>query len=443
MTPADLLALGPLAAWGVAAVLALLACPFTSLGRVRALAAAGLLGGGAWAWGQLGAGAHEVGDLLVVDRPARLLWMYAAGGGALVLALLEDAPRETAVLLVVSALGAGVLGAATHGAAIVSSLALVSTPLIGAIAGRARDADALGAAYIYLILAGVASAATGLGVALALAAQGTLASSGPVGQGDEAAVAGATLLVLGLAFEVGAPPLHGWVPDVYRAAPPAVAGFSGTVARSGALLALARRLRAEALPPPVAELVVPVLAGAAVVLGALLGLRQRSLRRMLGCSSIAHGGFLIAMATADAPLEGLLFYLCAYGAAVLAAFAVAARLPPAAGRAELRGLLGRRPGLGGAWALALLSLAGLPVTGGFAAKLLMFGALAHDGQWALIAAAGLGTGLGLVMYARFGLPVLADPGPEAPRLRGAGPWARAALFLLALAILWLGVAPPA
>jgi NADH-quinone oxidoreductase subunit N len=159
------------------------------------------------------------------------------------------------------------------------------------------------------------------------------------------------------------------------------------------------------------------LAGAAAaLLGNLVALRQDSLMRMLGYSSIAHSGYLAMALAAGGPLTGqtLLVYLATYAPAVVGALCVAGALGPA-GPEGLRGLVRASPLAGAALALALLSMAGLPPTAGFLGKVYLFSALAGAEAWALLAVAALGAALAFVYYLRF--TVAACASGEAPPAR--------------------------
>jgi NADH-quinone oxidoreductase subunit N len=196
--------------------------------------------------------------------------------------------------------------------------------------------------------------------------QGNLSLMGKLGLG---------LLVIGFGFKVAAVPFHMWAPDVYDGAPTPVAGFMATAVKTAGFIALARVLYTSFQ----ASLLVwqPILFGLAVatmVLGNLVALAQKSLKRMLAYSSVAHAGYLLAALWPGSPLgiSALTFYLVGYGLTSIAAFALLGALGRDGERdvtlAEVGGLAETRPWMAFALAVCMLSLLGFPGTVGFIGK---------------------------------------------------------------------------
>ncbi|WP_242393600.1 NADH-quinone oxidoreductase subunit N [Anaeromyxobacter oryzisoli] len=250
------------------------------------------------------------------------------------------------------------------------------------------------AAFKYFILGAISSALLLYGTALLYGATGsTLFSSLPSGHGSPLYVAGLGLIAAGIAFKVAAVPFHAWTPDVYEGAPTPVTAFMAAGVKTAAF-ALLVRLFIAAEGGATASVgsfakILYVLAVLTMVFGNLLALPQRSVKRMLAYSSIAHAGYLLVgvvaaavVGTREKAISGLLFYLAAYSATVIGAFAVVGALerrsrgdnePVDAWDLErFAGLARRRPALAFAMAVCLFSLAGVPPTAGFIGKLYIF-----------------------------------------------------------------------
>jgi NADH-quinone oxidoreductase subunit N len=253
------------------------------------------------------------------------------------------------------------------------------------------------AAMKYFLLGAFSSAFFLYGVAMAYGATGTT-RIGPVAHalaGETGSTALALLsfvfLAVGFAFKVGAVPFHMWTPDVYQGAPTPVTAFMGAATKTAAFLALIRVLDVAFQPltwdwTPV----IWVLAAVSIVVGSVLAIAQTDVKRMLAYSSIAHAGFILTGLTA-ANQDGIaaaMFYLVVYATMVLGAFGVvmlvSVRGEERTGLTAYMGLARRRPLLAGLMTLFLLSLAGIPPTAGFMAKVSVFGAAIRAGHWPLV-----------------------------------------------------------
>ncbi|HEX7647620.1 MAG TPA: NADH-quinone oxidoreductase subunit N [Noviherbaspirillum sp.] len=273
------------------------------------------------------------------------------------------------------------------------------------------DRSAQEASLKYFIYGGAALAVMGYGLSLLFGLTGRLDLPGigaVLADADPVWIVVAFGFVfLGYAFEVTLAPFHFWAPDVYQGASAPAAGFISVVPKIAAFAALLRFLL-EGLPHH-AVVWSPVMAAVAVVtmtLGNLAALRQHDLKRLLAYSSIAQAGYvLMGIAVAlrsNGAVAAVNFYLLAYLLMNLAAFLVVAVLERAGGadaRPALKGLARRSPGWAAVFAVALLSLAGIPPFAGFAGKVLLLTA-ALDGHmtWLAVAAA-LNMAVGLYYYA--------------------------------------------
>ena len=212
------------------------------------------------------------------------------------------------------------------------------------------------------------------------------------------AIVGFGMIFAGLGFKLAAVPFHMWAPDVYEGAPIPIAGYLAAASKAAAL-ALALRLFAHALMPIAADwrVIIAALAALTMTVGNLTALAQTNMKRLLAYSSVGHVGYLLmgvaALSAVDADgaartdfsrlaINGLLLHLAAYGATSLAAFLCLTAFHNATGKddiADLAGAARRSPFLGAALAASLLSLAGLPIFGGFVSKFYLFSAAAANG----------------------------------------------------------------
>ncbi|KPJ60374.1 MAG: hypothetical protein AMJ46_07205 [Latescibacteria bacterium DG_63] len=194
------------------------------------------------------------------------------------------------------------------------------------------------------------------------------------------------LLLVGLCFKLGSVPFHMWVPDVYEGAPTSITGYMSVISKAAAFAAFVR-IFGTSLAPIQIDLsrVLWVLAVATMTLGNLVAISQTNIKRMLAYSSIAHAGYLLVALTAGgkAGYSSILFYTLAYAFMTLGAFGIVALLRRKEGEAleilSYSGLSVRYPLLAGAMALFMVSLAGIPPTGGFFAKFYVFSAAVGAG----------------------------------------------------------------
>src|SRR5438094_523484 len=192
------------------------------------------------------------------------------------------------------------------------------------------------------------------------------------------AYAGIALMFVGLGFKVAAAPFHIWTPDVYEGAPSPVVGFMSTAPKA-AVFAVLLRIIFEAHAPGGPWLIC-VAAALSMTIGNIAALVQDNVKRLLAYSSIAHAGYLL-IAFASLPANGIpaaMFYTASYAAMNVGAFAVVGHFAGAGERyvtiEDYAGLGKRSPLLASVLTMFLLSLIGIPITGGFFAKFYVFSA---------------------------------------------------------------------
>jgi NADH-quinone oxidoreductase subunit N len=249
------------------------------------------------------------------------------------------------------------------------------------LAGFARQSiQSSEAALKYFLIGAFASAFLLYGIALTYGATGTTsmtAAGAALGRGALPLMAtlGLGLFLIGFGFKVAAVPFHMWTPDVYEGAPTPVTGFMATGVKVAAFAGLARVLNVMFGTAPGAwGPVVSGLAVASMILGNLVALNQRSLKRLLAYSSIAHAGYLLAALVPGTSngAAATLTYLLAYALTSLAAFGLLAVLGRDGERdvslETIAGLAATRPWVSAGLAITMLSLLGFPGTLGFIGK---------------------------------------------------------------------------
>lgn len=273
------------------------------------------------------------------------------------------------------------------------------------------DAGAQEASLKYFIYAAAALAVMGYGLTFLFGLTGSLDLPGigtALRHADPVWITVAFGFVfLGYAFEITLVPFHFWAPDVYQGASAPAAGFISVMPKIAAFAALLRFLL-EGLSHYHAAWspLIAVVAVVTMTLGNLAALRQRHLKRLLAYSSIAQAGYvLMGVAVAlrsDGAVAAVNFYLLTYLLMNLAAFLVVAVLERAAGtdsQPTIRGLVRRSPWWAAVFAVALLSLAGIPPFAGFAGKVFLLTAALNGNMAWLALAAAINMTVGLYYYA--------------------------------------------
>jgi NADH-quinone oxidoreductase subunit N len=292
-----------------------------------------------------------------------------------------DGP-EFHILAMVSASGAMMMGAANDLIVVFLGLEVLSIALYVLAAFNHRRPESGEAALKYFVLGGFSSAVFVYGIALTYGATGStnlpqIADylSRNVLTHDGVLLAGVALLLVGFGFKIAAVPFHMWSPDVYQGSPSPVTGFMAAVAKAGAFAALLR-VFVSSLSTVGADWrpVAWALAAVSLVVGAVVALTQRDVKRMMAYSSINHVGFIL-LGVESATTRGVsaaLYYLLTYTFLVIGSFAVItvmAREGDTGHRIDdYRGLARRQPLLALAFAVLLLGQAGAPFTTGFLAK---------------------------------------------------------------------------
>lgn len=352
---------------------------------------------------------------------------------------------EYYTLLLFSSLGAVLLAGATDLKQFVVAMVLSSATGFVLVAYHRRSSRASEAAMKYYLIGAFTSASMLLGVAYLFGLAGSTTLPGlarGLSGGGLALVVGTALVIVALAFKMGAVPAHAWVPDVAEGAPAPVAAFVTSIPKVGGFVFLARLVLA--LPPDAVDWrpLIGALAAATMTLGNLAALWQDDVRRLLGWSAVSQTGYglmaIVALGRSDLAVLSLLFFLLAYVLGNVAAFGVVVELRGRTGLSAYAGLARAHPWLAGALTVSFLSFIGIPPLAGFFAKLQLFAAVIDAGYTWLAVLAVVNTVVSIAYYARVLAPAyFGEPSGAVPVL---GRWAAAATLASAAAVIATGIA---
>ncbi|NMP22683.1 NADH-quinone oxidoreductase subunit N [Sulfobacillus harzensis] len=361
-------------------------------------------------WGSPGFPASLYAHGLSVDAFSLVvngLVLLAAGGALLIGWNDRRYGPDFPVLVLLAMLGMMVLGMANNFIVLFIGIELLSLPLyiLAASHGPGPSGEA---GLKYLLLGAFSSGILLFGLALLYGSSGTMVFTqlDPSHMIFPLAAGGLALTVVGLTFKLGIVPFHMWIPDVYEGSPTPVTSYMAFGTKVGAAAILMRFLFfGFSLDTGWWGPALGYLAVLTMVVGNLLALAQKDLKRLLAYSGIANAGYLLVGIAAHNMFgaRALLFYLLPYGLAVLAAFAV---IYMVAGEREsltvndLSGLYRRSPWLAGFLAVAMLSMAGIPLTGGFVGKFYLIQAALFANQPGLAIGLVVGAMVGLAAYVR-------------------------------------------
>ncbi len=413
-------------------------------------------------WSSRNGSAHTATPLLMFD-PYALFFaglILLASLATVVLAYgyfnsLADRREEFYILELSATIGTVVLAASNHFVSFFLGLEVLSVSLYGMVAYCRQQDRSLEAGMKYLILAATSSAFLLFGMALVYAELGTMQFSEIAIRLSTAFVlpnvfllVGLVFTVVGIGFKLGVVPFHMWTPDVYEGAPAPVTAYVATVSK-GAMVALLVRFfsNVHLANYPTLISVFMIIAVFSMFIGNFLALFQSNVKRILAYSSIAHLGYILVAFIAGGALavEAISYYLVAYFLTTLAAFGVVTMLSTSDRELvdldDYRGLFWSRPWVAAVMAVALLSLAGIPLTAGFIGKYLVVTAGVGAAQWALVVILVINSAIGLFYYLRVMVAMFSQSKvPVAPERR-IGFGNRIVLGVLMIGMVVLGVYP--
>jgi NADH-quinone oxidoreductase subunit N len=361
-----------------------------------------------------------LGGMVAADQFAvfiRIVLIATAGIGVLLAYHYLDRAGEYRgeyyALLLIATAGMTLIASATDLILVFLALEILSLSLYLMTGFSFRRLASAEASMKYFLLGAFSSAFFLYGIALAYGAAGTTSLSGIADKlageiGPLAlAFAAMALLATGFGFKVAAVPFHMWTPDAYQGAPTCVTAFMSAGTKVAAFAAFMRVFNV-AFNPLIWDWrpFVWVIAALTMVVGGVLAIAQTNIKRMLAYSSIAHAGFILVGVTAGSQqgIQGAMFYLAAYAAMIIGAFGVvmlvSVRGEQDVSLSSYAGLARRSPFLAAVLALFLLSLAGIPPTAGFIAKVAVFSAATQAGYWPLVLIAVLSSVVAAFFYIR-------------------------------------------
>ena len=294
---------------------------------------------------------------------------------------------EYYALILFSAVGMGLMSSGVELVLIFIALEISSISTYILAGFRRNEASSSESSLKYFLLGSFATAFFLYGVALMFGATGstnieTISHTLQTGPAEVLVYLAMALMLVGLGFKVAAAPLHVWTPDVYEGAPAPIVGFMSTAPKAAAFAVLLRVV--FAINAPGRFWPIWVAAALSMTLGNIGALVQTNIKRLLAYSSIAHAGYLLvafAMTTSGDSATGIsaaMFYTAAYAAMNVGAFAVVGHFANAGERyvtlEDYEGLGRTSPLLAATLTIFLLSLIGIPMTGGFFAKFYVFSA---------------------------------------------------------------------
>jgi len=353
-------------------------------------------------------------------------------------------------LLLFGAVGMSLMSSAVELVLIFIALEISSISTYILAGFRRRAAISSESSVKYFLLGSFATAFFLYGVAMMFGATGStniaaIAGVLRAGQAPVLAYVAVALMFVGLGFKVAAAPFHIWTPDVYEGAPSPVVGFMSTAPKA-AVFAVLLRIMFE-IHAPGRIWLIWVVAALSMTLGNIAALVQDNIKRLLAYSSIAHAGYTL-VAFAELPGDGVpavMFYSASYSAMNLGAFAVISHFASVGERyvtlEDYSGLGRRSPLLAAVLTLFLLSLIGIPITGGFFAKFYVFAAALQANLVGLVIVGAINSAVAAYYYLRIIVVMyMREPrtdAPIAPIPAGLG----SALAITLLATIYLGVLP--
>ncbi len=371
-------------------------------------------------------------------------------------------------LILFSATGMMLLAAATELITIYISLELTTLPL-AALAAFLLTSRSSEAGMKFLIVGAISSAIMLYGMALVFGftgstqlsaiAAGVAAASGDLPFGNYALLVGVVLMVAGFGFKLSSAPFQMWVPDVYEGAPTPVVAFLSVASKAAAFAVVLRVFYTGFFDVGLDwAALMAALAAVSMVIGNLVAISQRNIRRLFGYSTIAHAGYILIGVAAGVKASGsgldvpefvsngpnsVLFYLGAYAAANLTAFFAIIAISNRVGSDRIDDYAGigqRAPFLAATLGLALIALIGVPPTSIFIAKLYIFSAAIKAGLTWLAVLGVVNSVVSAYYYVRIiRVMFLQSPPSEEPIRLAPASWA--ALTLSGAAMIWMGVAP--
>ncbi len=324
----------------------------------------------------------------------------------------EEDIEEYYILMILAALGSTILVSSRHFITFFLGLELLSTSLYVLIAFLKNREHSIEAGIKYLIIAAVSSSILLFGMALIYSGSGSMYFPDlvPYFRTTELNViglAGIAFMMGGIGFKLALVPFHLWTPDVYEGAPAPVSAFVATVSKAGMFAFFLRFVYESGLLNVNSFLIlITTISVLSMIIGNLMALKEKNVKKILAYSSIAHLGYLlIALLSGDKAGEhAFAFYLVVYMVTIMGAFAVVSFFSEtnedASSLDHYKGMFWTRPWVAIAFSVMLFSLAGIPLTAGFMSKFYLLLVGVGKELWLLSIVLVLTSIIGLFYYLR-------------------------------------------
>jgi NADH-quinone oxidoreductase subunit N len=366
---------------------------------------------------------HAIGEIFILDRFG-LYYQALLLSATLVISIFSyislekffpgKRKDEYYLLLMLATLGSCMMVISTHFISFFVSIETLTISLYTLISYYRHSSKAIEAGLKYLILAAMSSSILLFGMALVYAVSGTMSfaalSVTTLSLGTAPTimlVAGIALMITGVGFKLAIVPFHMWAPDVYEGASSPVSAFIATVSKGGVVALMLRFfMTANLFRYQNVMLVFVVIAILSMLMGNLLALMQKNVKRILAYSSIAHLGYLLVAFIAGKGMgaEAATFYITIYIITLLGAFGIITLISVPGNETsditDYQGLFWRKPLLAAVFTVFLLSLAGIPLTAGFIGKYFLLNAGLAKAQWLLSFVLIISSVIGLFYYLR-------------------------------------------
>lgn len=323
----------------------------------------------------------------------------------------SDHVAEYYTLLLFSLLGAVLVSSYHNLALLFLGIEIMSVALYILVGIRKKDPASNEAAIKYFIMGAFSTGFLLFGITLLYGASGSFDLmmirdyvTGHPGSISPLFYGGVLLMIIGLTFKVGAAPFHFWTADVYDGAPILITSFMSTVVKVASFAGLLRLFTFSLLP--LQDFWTPIFLGIVVLtlfIGNLSALMQSSFKRMLAYSSISHAGYMLfaVIGIGATSANSIFVYGASYSLATVTAFAALILVKRATGSdhfESFNGLAKRNPYLAAILTIAMLSLAGIPLTAGFIGKFMMFSSVMAQYHIVLLLIAVLNAAIAVYYY---------------------------------------------
>ena len=261
------------------------------------------------------------------------------------------------------------------------------------------------------------------------------------------AFVGMFLVLIGMSFKMSIAPFHFWTPDVYEGSPTFVTAFMSTIVKIAGFASFFKLFYIcfSSVTHFWME-VVAVLAALTITVGSMSAINQKSLKRLLAFSSVSHAGYMLIVVLVGANADDLMYYMIAYAIGSIVAFGVMMLIENETGNSDISsfdGLAKKNPFLGFIMTVAMLSLAGIPLTAGFMAKFYVLSSALNAGHTILVVVAILNAMVGIYYYFKVIIAIYFKEAKDIAinTVYTATSFYKIVLFLGIIAILVLGICP--